>query len=84
MANSTQTSPGKGRGRNLSIDDYNVYDDAKTYYTTEDRHHNYRAGARTRTYSQVSFFQPDCYACRTSTDSATYRTACSSSLNVWA
>lgn len=54
---STHTSPGKGRGRNLSIDDYNVYDDAKTYYTTEDRHHNHRAGARTRTYSQNSLFK---------------------------
>lgn len=54
----SQPSPGKGRGRNLSIDEYNVYDDAKTYYTTEDRHHNHRAGARTRTYSQVSTPRP--------------------------
>ncbi|KAK3351799.1 trehalase-domain-containing protein [Neurospora tetraspora] len=53
----TQSPQGKGRGRNLSITDYNVYDDAKTYYTTEDRHHNHRAGARTRTYSQNSLFK---------------------------
>lgn len=33
-------------------EDYGVYDDAKTYYTTEARHHT-RFGARTRTYSQV-------------------------------
>ncbi len=37
-----------------SIDDYGVYDDAKTYYTADDRHMNSRAGPRTRTYSQVS------------------------------
>lgn len=36
-----------------SVDDYGVYDDAKTYYTTDERHMNTRAGARTRTYSQV-------------------------------
>ena len=59
---SAPTSPqGKGRGRNLSIDDYNVYDDAKTYYTAEDRHHNHRAGARTRTYSQVCILHADCH-----------------------
>lgn len=33
-------------------EDYGVYDDAKTYYTSEERHNN-RFGSRTRTYSQV-------------------------------
>ncbi len=36
-----------------SSDKYNVYDDAKTYYSTVERHRNHRAGPRTRTYSQV-------------------------------
>jgi alpha,alpha-trehalase len=36
-----------------SSDELNVYDDARTYYTAEDRHRNNRAGPRTRTYSQV-------------------------------
>ena len=40
------------RSRNSS-DNLNVYDDARTYYTAEDRHRNNRAGPRTRTYSQV-------------------------------
>lgn len=39
--------------RQRSSEDYGVYDDAKTYYMTEERHHN-RFGARTRTYSQVT------------------------------
>ncbi|KFH45862.1 Neutral trehalase-like protein [Hapsidospora chrysogenum ATCC 11550] len=34
-----------------NADDYGVYDDAKTYYASDDRHNN-RHGARTRTYSQ--------------------------------
>lgn len=38
--------------RARTSEDYGVYDDAKTYYATEDRHHS-RYGARTRTYSQV-------------------------------
>lgn len=33
-------------------EDYGVFDDAKTYYASEDRHTN-RYGGRTRTYSQV-------------------------------
>ncbi|EFX01557.1 neutral trehalase [Grosmannia clavigera kw1407] len=35
-------------------EDYGAYDDAKTYYTSDERHMNTRAGARTRTYSQNS------------------------------
>ncbi len=46
-------SSGTGRGRS-STDDSNVYDDARTYYASEERHTNLRAGARTRTYSQNS------------------------------
>ncbi|KAL8404134.1 hypothetical protein RB594_009120 [Gaeumannomyces avenae] len=42
-------SGGRSRG---SMDDHNVFDDAKTYYTSDDRHVNLRAGPRTRTYSQ--------------------------------
>lgn len=38
--------------RQDSIDEYNVFDDAKTYYT-ESRHLANRATARTRTFSQV-------------------------------
>jgi alpha,alpha-trehalase len=33
-------------------EDYGVYDDAKTYYASEERHQD--RYARTRTYSQVS------------------------------
>ncbi|KAH8893359.1 neutral trehalase [Thozetella sp. PMI_491] len=40
-----------------SVDDYGVYDDAKTYYTTAERHVNSRAGPRTRTYSQNSMIK---------------------------
>lgn len=40
------------QGRSDSIDDYHVYDDAKTYYA-EDRHKGTKASARTRTFSQV-------------------------------
>jgi hypothetical protein len=37
------------------VDEHNsVFDDAKTYYTSDERHLNTRAGARTRTYSQVN------------------------------
>lgn len=35
-----------------SSKEFNVYDDAKTYYTAVERHRNHRAGPRTRTYSQ--------------------------------
>ncbi|KAG6019475.1 hypothetical protein E4U41_003215 [Claviceps citrina] len=38
-------------------EDYGVYDDAKTYYATEERHHHNRFGARTRTYSQNSLMK---------------------------
>ncbi|EHA52473.1 alpha,alpha-trehalase nth1 [Pyricularia oryzae] len=37
-----------------SVDDHSVYDDAKTYYTSEERHNNSRSGPRQRTYSQNS------------------------------
>lgn len=40
-----------------SIDDLNVYDDARTYYTSDERHINVRSGARTRTYSQNSLLK---------------------------
>lgn len=43
--------------RARTSEDYGVYDDAKTYYATEDRHHS-RYGARTRTYSQVLRLAP--------------------------
>ena len=47
-------APALGLARSRgSTDDLNVYDDARTYYTAEDRHRNNRAGPRTRTYSQV-------------------------------
>ena len=36
-------------------ENYGVYDDAKTYYASADRHHKY--GARTRTYSQNTFLR---------------------------
>lgn len=40
------------QGRSDSIDDYDVFDDAKTYYAA-DRHKGTKASARTRTFSQV-------------------------------
>lgn len=43
--------------RQDSIDEYNVFDDAKTYYT-ESRHQANRATARTRTFSQVRKVDP--------------------------
>lgn len=39
--------------RTRGSDDFGVFDDAKTYYASEERHTN-RFGARTRTFSQVS------------------------------
>lgn len=36
-------------------EDYGVYDDAKTYYASDERHQKY--GARTRTYSQNSLLR---------------------------
>lgn len=50
MAGSSTPGPSKTRG---ASDELNVYADAKTYYSTDDRHRNNRAGPRTRTYSQV-------------------------------
>lgn len=44
------TTPQNHRTR--GSDDLGIYDDAKTYYA-EERHNQYRAGPRTRTYSQV-------------------------------
>lgn len=44
-------SPGP---RKDSGDDFGVFDDARTYYTTDERHMNTRGGVRTRTYSQNS------------------------------
>lgn len=44
MADSTDKTP--------KADEYGVFDDAKTYYASEERHQN-RFGPRTRTYSQV-------------------------------
>lgn len=40
------------QNRSDSIDDYDVFDDAKTYYAA-DRHKGTKASARTRTFSQV-------------------------------
>lgn len=40
------------KDRKGSVDDYNVFDDAQTYYT-DSRHKVNRATARTRTFSQV-------------------------------
>ncbi|CAH0026455.1 unnamed protein product [Clonostachys rhizophaga] len=47
---------GSGGHRARGSDEYNVYDDAKTYYGSADRHNN-RFGSRTRTYSQNSLFK---------------------------
>jgi alpha,alpha-trehalase len=46
------TASGLTRSRG-SAEDLGVFDDAKTYYSAEERHRNHRAGPRTRTYSQV-------------------------------
>jgi alpha,alpha-trehalase len=53
MAGPAPPAPGLPKKRDSSDEVLNVYDDAKTYYTAEDRHRNNRAGPRTRTYSQV-------------------------------
>lgn len=50
IAGPAPAGPPRHRG---SIDDLGVYDDARTYYTAEERHLNTRSGPRTRTYSQV-------------------------------
>ncbi|KFA60303.1 hypothetical protein S40285_07694 [Stachybotrys chlorohalonatus IBT 40285] len=42
---------GSGNHRSRDSDDFGVFDDAKTYYASDERHLN-RAGPRTRTYSQ--------------------------------
>lgn len=46
-------SGGVQKKRGSTDETLNVYDDARTYYTAEERHRNNRAGPRTRTYSQV-------------------------------
>lgn len=43
---------GTTKHRSRGSDDYGVYDDAKTYYASDDRHDK-RHGVRTRAYSQV-------------------------------
>lgn len=43
------------KARKDSMDDYGVFDDAKTYYQSE-RHKGTKASARTRTFSQVWTF----------------------------
>ncbi|CAK7234756.1 alpha,alpha-trehalase nth1 [Sporothrix curviconia] len=53
MATPTAPTTGLSRGRGSS-DDFSVFDDARTYYTSEERHSNPRGGVRTRTYSQNS------------------------------
>ncbi|KAF6842303.1 neutral trehalase [Colletotrichum musicola] len=52
------TSPTSQRRQRGSSDEhgFGVFDDAKTYYTSDERHVN-RAGPRTRTYSQNSLFK---------------------------
>lgn len=47
--------PKDQKDRKDSVDDYNVFDDAQTYYT-DSRHKVNRATARTRTFSQVRHF----------------------------
>jgi hypothetical protein len=47
-------------------DEFGVFDDAKTYYQSEERHHN-RYGPRTRTYSQVRALSPSPSLCSTQT-----------------
>lgn len=44
------------KARSDSIDDFGVFDDAKTYYQPE-RHKGTKASARTRTFSQVRTVQ---------------------------
>lgn len=45
--------PDSQRARHGSTDDHGIYDDARTYYSSEERHNHTRFGPRTRTYSQV-------------------------------
>ncbi|KAK5987473.1 Cytosolic neutral trehalase [Cladobotryum mycophilum] len=45
--------PASGNHQNRPSEDYGVFDDAKTYYASGERHAN-RYGPRTRTYSQNS------------------------------
>lgn len=47
-----QGTGGPHQDRKDSVDDYNPFDDAQTYYT-DSRHKVNRATARTRTFSQV-------------------------------
>jgi alpha,alpha-trehalase len=48
------TMAGTTNHRPRASEDYGVFDDAKTYYASDERHRN-RYGSRTRTYSQVFF-----------------------------
>lgn len=52
MDASAAPGPQDHKDRKDSVDDYNVFDDAQTYYT-DSRHKVNRATARTRTFSQV-------------------------------
>ncbi|ROT34622.1 trehalase [Sodiomyces alkalinus F11] len=52
----TPSSPTSHRHRTRLSDDHGVYDDARTYYTSEERHVN-KAGSRMRTYSQNSLLK---------------------------
>ncbi|KAK0671741.1 trehalase-domain-containing protein [Cercophora samala] len=53
----TPPAPPPGPPRSRGSTDEGVFDDARTYYTADERHLNTRAGARTRTYSQNSLFK---------------------------
>lgn len=55
MADSSNgTASGGAPARSDSVDEYNVFDDAKTYYS-DSRHKVNKATARTRTFSQVRY-----------------------------
>ena len=64
------------KARKDSVDDYNVYDDAKTYYQPE-RHKGTKASARTRTFSQVwtaQFHSSQCHVWNQCLRNVLYRT----------
>jgi alpha,alpha-trehalase len=50
---------GNGTHRARGSEDFGVFDDAKTYYASDERHTN-RFGPRTRTYSQVNTQSGQC------------------------
>lgn len=69
--------PHDKKDRKDSVDDYNVFDDAQTYYT-DSRHKVNRATARTRTFSQVCYVMasslvPMCTNVKTKADIALRR-----------